>query len=230
VDERDMQISKLKTEPRTKTGSAESRRIRRAGRLPAVVYGLGKEPYTCSVDTRSFQDELHGGHRTFKLGVDGEEQAALLQEIHYDAIGEHVVHLDFKRVDLNVKVRVKVGLNFVGIPEFASGGVVDHVNEDVEVECLPADIPAAIEVSIAGLTIGSHIEASAVKLPPSVKLTSDPHTTLISYHYKAVEQAPVEAATETAQPEMLKEKKDAAAAPEAKAGEKAEKGDKEAKK
>jgi large subunit ribosomal protein L25 len=224
-----MQISQLKTEPRTKTGSAESRRIRRGGRLPAVVYGLGQVPYTCSVEKRTFEDELHDGHRTFKLGVGGGEEAALLQEVHYDAIGEHIIHLDFKRVDLNVKVRVKVGLTYTGQPEFASGGVVDHVNEDIEVECLPANIPAAIEVSIAGLQIGNHVEAKSVKLPEGVVLTSDPHTTLISYHYKAVEQAAAEAATETAQPEMLKEKKDAGA-PDAKAAEKPEKGDKEAKK
>lgn len=215
-----MQISKLKTEPRPKTGSAESRRIRLGGRLPAIVYGLGKEPYGCSVDTRAFEDELHAGHRTFKLGVGAGEEAALLHEVHYDALGEHIVHLDFKRVDLNVKVRVKVGLAFVGQPEFAAGGVVDHVNEDIEVECLPADIPGTIEVSLAGLVIGSHIEAKSVVLPKGVTLTSDPHTTLISYHYKAIEAAPAEAATETAQPEMLKEKKDAAAAPEAKAADK----------
>ncbi|HYC78102.1 MAG TPA: 50S ribosomal protein L25 [Planctomycetota bacterium] len=220
-----MQITPLKTEPRSRLGSAESRRTRNQGRLPAVVYGLEGAPHACSVDARAFEEHLHAGHRAFQLDVDGKAQSALLQDVQYDALGEHIVHLDFKRIDLNRKIRVKVPLTFVGQPEASSGAVVDHVSEDIEVECLPAEIPAHVEVPIAALTVGHHIEAKDVALPKNVVLVGDPHRTLVSYHFKSVEQAAAatEVAATPAQPEMTKEKKDAAPAADAKGGDKKDK-------
>jgi large subunit ribosomal protein L25 len=217
-----MKLTQLKTEPRSKKGSAESRRIRRAGRVPAVVYGLGQDPYPCTVDGTEFSDELQAGHRAFNLVVGGKTESSLLQAVQYDAFGEAIVHLDFKRIDLTKKVRVTVPLHFVGIPEITAVGVVDHVAEDVLVECLPTDIPAHLEVSIAGLALGAHVEAKDVPLPAGVALVTDGHAVLVSHHYKAsqLEAADAAAAAEsTAQPEMLKEKKDAPGA-DAKAGDK----------
>jgi large subunit ribosomal protein L25 len=210
-----MKITQLKTEPRQKLGSANSRRYRRDGRLPGVVYGLGSAPVSFTVCEEEFEHELHAGHRAFKLEIGGKEEAALLQDIQYDALGEYLIHVDFKRVDLTKKVRVNVALAFVGMPAIAANGVVDHVSEDVEVECLPADIPASIEVSISGLELGAHIEAKDVKLPAGLTLVTDPHRVLVSHHFKAVEAAPAAAEGETAQPEMTKEKKDADAKPAA---------------
>jgi len=220
-----MEIRNLAIEARTPKGSAEARRARRAGKVPAIVYGLGREPSACLLDRHTFEQELKLGNKTFKLGTGGKADAALLQDIQYDALGVRIVHVDFKRIDLAVKVKVNVGLVFAGHPEVVAGGVLDHVNSDVLVECLPTNIPKTIEVSVAALKIGEHIEAKDVKLPEGVELADDPHKTIASYHYKHIEvevAAPGTEAAEGAEPVVLTEKKPTE-------GEAAEKGEKPAK-
>jgi large subunit ribosomal protein L25 len=217
-----MEIRKLPTEARKPKGSAEARRARRAGHVPAIVYGLGRDPYACLVDRHEFERELHAGNRTFQLGVAGKSEAALLQDVQYDPLGMHVVHVDFKRIDLAAKVRVLVPLTFTGHPEVVAGAVLDHVSGDIHVECLPTAIPREIEVSVAGMKIGEHLEAKDLKLPEGVALADDVHKTIASFHYRHVEAEPVAAeGAEAAEPVVLTEKK-----PEAGADEKPEKGGK----
>src|SRR4029079_10607006 len=143
-----------------------------------VVYGLGREPSACLIDRHTFESELKSGNKTFKLAAGGKTEAALLQDIQYDALGLEIVHIDFKRIDLTVNVKVNVGLVFVGHPEITAGAVLDHVNSDVLVECLPTNIPKTIEVSVAELKIGEHIEAKEIKRPDGAKLADDPHKTI----------------------------------------------------
>jgi large subunit ribosomal protein L25 len=228
-----MEIRNLKTETRTAKGSADARRARRDGKVPAILYGLGKQPHACVLDRRAFEQELHLGNKTFKLAVDGKSEAALLQDIQYDSLGVQIVHVDFKRIDLAVKVKVFVALNFVGHPEVVAGAVLDHVSGEVQVECLPTNIPKSVDVSVTGLKIGEHVEAKDVKLPEGVTLADDPHKTIASYHYKhvEVEAAPAEAGAEAAEPVVLTEKKPAEGeAPAEKAGEKPAKAEKPEKK
>lgn len=222
-----MEIRNLGTETRTPKGSAEARRARRAGKVPAILYGLGKNPHACLIDRHTFEHELHLGNKTFKLAVDGKTEAALLQDIQYDSLGVQIVHVDFKRIDLAVKVKVFVALNFTGHPEVTAGAVLDHVSGEVHVECLPTAIPKAIEVSVASLKISEHIEAKDIKLPEGVTLADDPHKTIASYHYKhvEVEAAPAEAGAVPAEPIVLTEKKPV----EGEGEEKADKAEKPAK-
>jgi large subunit ribosomal protein L25 len=220
-----MEIRNLPIEPRTPKGSAEARRARRSGKVPAVVYGLGRDPYACQIDRHEFERELQSGNRTFKLGTGTKAEAALLQEVQYDALGIDIVHIDFKRIDLAAKVKVLVALHFVGQPEAVAGAVLDHVNSDVYVECLPTAIPKAIEVPVAGLKINEHLEAKDVKMPEGVTLADDPNKTIASYHYKHVEAEAPAAGVEgeaPAEPVVLTEKKPV----EAEGAEKAEKGGK----
>lgn len=229
-----MEIRSLKTEPRTDKGSADARRARREGKVPAILYGLGKTPQACLLDRRAFEHELHLGNKTFKLAVDGGSQAALLQDIQYDSLGAQIVHVDFKRIDLAVKVKVFVSLTFVGHPEVTAGAILDHVSGEVHVECLPTAIPKSLDVSVAGLKVGEHVEAKDVKMPEGVTLADDPHKTIASYHYKhvEVEAAPAEPGAEAAEPVVLTEKKPAEgeAPAEKGAGEKPAKAEKPEKK
>src|SRR5262245_61831584 len=101
-----MEIRNLAIEPRAPKGSAEARRARRAGGVAAIVYGLGRDPMPCLIDLHAFEKELQSGNRTFKLGSGGKAEAALLQDIQYDALGVQIVHVDFKRIDLATKVKV----------------------------------------------------------------------------------------------------------------------------
>jgi large subunit ribosomal protein L25 len=223
-----MEIRNLQTEPRTAKGSADARRARRAGKVPAILYGLGKDPQACMLDRHSFEQELHLGNKTFKLAVGGKTEAALLQDIQYDALGLRIVHVDFKRIDLAVKVKVFVALNFVGHPELVAGAILDHVSGEIHVECLPTNIPKSLDVPVAGLKINEHVEAKDIKLPEGVVLADDPHKTIASYHYKHVEAevAPAEAGAEVAEPVVLTEKKPAEGETAEKAGEKPAKAEK----
>jgi large subunit ribosomal protein L25 len=179
--------------------------------VPAVVYGLGRDPYACLIDRHTLEGELKSGNKTFKLGIAGKSEAALLQDIQYDALGVDIVHIDFKRIDLAAKVKVLVPLTFVGHPEVVAGAVLDHVSGEVHVECLPTAIPKTLEVSVAGLKINEHIEAKDIKMPEGVALADDPKKTIASYHYKhvEVEAAPAAEAAEAAEPVVLTEKKPA---------------------
>ncbi len=182
-----MELATLNTEPRAILGSAESRRIRRGGRIPTVVYGLEKAPHSCTVDARAFDAEFHRGLRTYNLVIAGKQEAALLKSIQMDTYGKDVVHLDFHRVDLTVKVRVAVPLSFIGHAEINAAGIVDHVAEDIHVECLPTDIPPSLEVSLEGLQVGKRIEAKDVKLTTGLVLADDPHKVIVSYHWRHAE-------------------------------------------
>ena len=218
-----MEIRNLTIEARTPKGSAEARRARRAGNVPAVLYGLGRDPEACQIERHTFERELSSGNRTFKLSIGGKSQAALLQEVQYDALGINIVHVDFKRIDLAAKVKVHVPLTFVGQPEVTAGAVLDHVSGEVLVECLPTNIPKTVEVSVAGLKIGEHVEAKDLKMPEGVSMADDPHKTIASYHYKHIEveaPAPGTEGVEPAEPVVLTEKKPV----EGEAAEKAEKG------
>lgn len=220
-----MEIRNLQTEVRTPKGSAEARRARRAGSVPVIVYGLGRDPQACLIDRHTFEREFASGNKTFKLVIGGKTEAALLQDIQYDSLGVKIVHVDFKRIDLSTKVRVLVPLTFIGTPELTAGAVLDHVSSDVHVECLPTNIPKTIEVSVAGLKITEHIEAGQIKMPEGVTLADDAHKTIASYHYKHVEAAAPaagEPGAEAAEPVVLTERKPTE-------GEAAEKGEKPAK-
>jgi large subunit ribosomal protein L25 len=220
-----MEIRNLEIEARTVKGSAESRRARRAGKVPAIVYGLGRDPHSCLIDSHTFERELQAGNRTFMLAAGGKTEAALLQDIQYDALGIDIVHIDFKRIDLKAKVTVLIPLNFVGHPEITAGAVLDHVSSDVHVECLPTNIPKSIDVSVAGLKINEHLEAKDIKMPEGVTLADEPNKTIASYHYKHVEveaAAPGEPGAAPAEPVVLTERKPA----EGEAAEKGEKGEK----
>lgn len=223
-----MEIRSLKTENRTLNGSADARRARRAGKVPAIVYGLGKTPHSCLVDRHVFEQELHLGNKTFKLALDGKTEAALLQDIQYDALGIEIVHIDFKRIDLAVKVKVFVPLTFTGHPEVTAGAILDHVSGEVHIECLPTQIPKEIEVPVGGLKINEHVEAKDLKMPEGVTLADDPHKTIASYHYKhvEVEAAAAEPGAEAAEPVVLTEKKPAEGETAEKAGEKPAKAEK----
>jgi large subunit ribosomal protein L25 len=156
--------------------------------------GLDQAPHSCTVDAKAFDAEFDKGNRTFKLAIAGKEEAALLKDVQFDTYGKDVLHIDFHRVDLTVKVRVAVALAFVGAPEANAAAIVDHASEDIHVECLPTDIPSSLEVKLDGMQVGQRIEAKDVKLPAGVTFSDDAHKVLVTYHWRHAEPAAAEAA------------------------------------
>ena len=197
-----MQIMKLEVERRDKVGSAEARRLRRSGRIPVSLYGLGREPANLSVDGQTMSLEFARGNRMFELAMGGNKQLCLIKDIQYTAVGEKILHMDLWRVESGEAVTITVPLVFVGAPEAASGATLDHPMHEIEVSCLPADIPRALEISVASMAVGDHLTAKDVALPEGLTLMTDGDQTIASYHYKAVEAEPVEE-EEAAEPEVV---------------------------
>ncbi len=191
-----------------------NRRLRAAGRIPAVVYGGGRPPVPISVDHRTMHELLKGGNENavflLQLGETGKSRHAMIRELRVDPVSRTIEHIDFLRVVMTEKVRVKVPIELQGIAEGVKneGGVLDFQTRELEVECLPKDIPAHLTVEVVGLRIGQHIEAGAISLPPGVTLVSDAHQVVASVAHSRVvveEVAPAEALVEAepAEPEVI---------------------------
>jgi large subunit ribosomal protein L25 len=199
---------------RSETGKNANRRLRSDGRIPAVVYGGGKPPVPISVDERTMHELLKSGNDNaiflLQLGETGKSRHAMIRELRIDAIGRKIEHIDFQRVLMTEKVRVRVHIELSGLPEGVKneGGVLDFQTRELEVECLPKDIPGHLTVEVAQLRIGQHVEARDVALPAGVVLVSDGHQVVASVAHSRVEieaPAPVEGLVEAAptEPEVI---------------------------
>lgn len=160
---------------RTLQGSGASRRLRRANKVPAIVYGGGAAPVSIELDHNSIllalrKEVFHSS--VLSLNIDGVTETVLLRDYQLHAYRQLVLHVDFQRVDTTHKVHQKVPLHFVN-EELApgvklSGGTVSHIMTEVDVACLPQDLPAFVEVDLKELKVGESIHVSQLKLPAGV--------------------------------------------------------------
>ncbi|HMS15247.1 MAG TPA: 50S ribosomal protein L25 [Planctomycetota bacterium] len=201
-----MQIVQLPVMKREKVGSSESRRLRRDGRLPVTLDGLGRPSNSLSIDGHQFRLQFERGNRMFELTMDGKTQLCLVKDIHYAPVGETFLHLDLWRVENTSAIEVNVPLIFVGDPTPVSGATVDYPMHEIKVSCLPKDIPKGIDVQVGSLGVGQHITAGQVVLPAGLKLACHPDQTVVSFHYKSVEAEP-SAGAAPAEPELLRKPK-----------------------
>ena len=208
--------------PRTgKFNKNHARRVRVAGLIPAVVYGAGNA-VAVTVDPRVVTKILHSesGHNTiFDLSVEGESQVkAMLVDWQNEPIKGRLLHADFKRIAMDKAMRVKVPVLLTGTPlgVKTAGGVLDQVLREVEIECLPADIPDHLDVDVSNLELYGAIHISDLPHSGSIKYLGD-ETATVAHVTEIKEEAVAEAAAPTtAEPEVAKKGKgDAAAAPAA---------------
>ena len=229
----------LNVEMREKLGSRYCQRLRKAGKLPGVVYGHKQDPVAIAFDSKQAMDHITKGEKVFRLDFSGgKEQMVLLKDLQFDYLGTNVVHCDFSRVDLNERVVTRVPVHLIGeAPGLKQiGAIMMHPTNEIEVECMVIEIPDHVEVSIAELTEGHAITAGDIKLPTaSMKLKTEPNAIiaqiLIQLEAPAAEATAVVAGA--AEPEVLTAKKPAegdAKAAAAKPGAKAEPAKKEEKK
>ena len=147
-----MAEQKLVAEPRTDSGKGVARKLRAAGRVPAVLYGAGVESTPLSVDSKELFHLLHtgaGSNVLVDLVVDGHEHLAIPRDVQRDHIHGRFIHLDFLAVRRDEKIHISVPVRVVGESiGVKAGGVVEHHLWEVEVECLPTDVPEAIDVDI----------------------------------------------------------------------------------
>ncbi|WP_241082699.1 50S ribosomal protein L25/general stress protein Ctc [Achromobacter xylosoxidans] len=166
---------------RSVQGSSASRRLRRAGRVPAIVYGGSAAPLNIELDHNEIyhalrKEEFHASILQMQLEGAKDEQV-LLRSVQWHAYKPQVLHVDFRRVDANQALRTKVPLHFVNAEVSPavklSGAIISHVATELEITCLPSALPQFIEVNLADILAGASIHLADIKLPMGV--TYVPH-------------------------------------------------------
>ncbi|WBB97725.1 50S ribosomal protein L25/general stress protein Ctc [Solwaraspora sp. WMMA2080] len=171
---------KISAEPRTEFGKGGARRTRRAGKVPAVLYGHGEKPKHIALPAREFAAAIrHGGaNQLFAIDItDGTQALALTKAIQRDPVKDTFEHVDLLLVRRGEKVTVDIPVQLVGEP--AKGTLVMHEHDTLSVSAEATRVPESLEVSIEGLEPGSHATAGDVQLPGGVELTVDPATVLV---------------------------------------------------
>ena len=215
----------ITAETRESRGKNEARRLRARGLAPAVVYGADKGAVAIAVNPKEVNRILHAGHNTiFTLAINGDSTPVMLADWQHDPVKETLLHVDLKRIDLTKRITVKVPVHTTGDPKGVKlqGGLFEIVTREVEIECLPTDIPEAFTADVSELMIGQNLRANGLAIPDSVKLLSAPDQVIahvVALRAEVVEEAPAEAApAAVAEPEVIKKgKKEEEGAPAAEA-------------
>src|ERR1700682_6216669 len=234
--------------PRAERGKNEARRLRVTGRVPAVLYGGKGNAITLSVNAKQAASTLlpAGGHNTlFQVDLGGKHEPAILKDWLTDPVTGKLLHVDLLRVAMDVRMRVQVPVHTFGEPAGVKqqGGVFEVVTREVEIECLPGDIPTEFKADVTGLMLNQALRARDLQIDTTkLKLLTDPEQVIAHVvPLKVEEEKPVEAvaaeAATPAEPEVIKKGKKEVEGEEAaegeakpKAAEKTDKGDKEKKK
>ena len=236
-----MQRQVIEAEPRSSTGKNEMRRLRQEGRVPAVLYGAGKECLPLSVNLRQLRSLLRAGqNEIFELRVQGGESTpAMIIETQREPVKWSLLHLDFHRIAMDRKLEVSVAVVLSGEAPGVKlqDGILEQVLREVEVECLPLDIPARITVDVGSLALGQsvRIQDLQAQVGDRVEFLQDPHSVIchVVTPRAVEEEKPAEEAAAVAptEPELIKKGKvgeEEEGTPEA--GEKSEKKEKKEKK
>ncbi len=166
----------LTAEPRAERGSRPAGRLRRAGRVPAVIYGLGGDTVPVTVPSREVTHILsHGANTLIRLRLAGDDQLTLARQVQRHPTRGDLVHLDFIRVRTDVAVSAEVALHLIGEPEgVRNGGLLEQLVFGLPIEAMPQDIPGSIEVEVAHLDIGDQFRLDEITLPAGVTATIEP--------------------------------------------------------
>jgi len=203
--------------PREERGKNEARRMRQTGKVPAVLYGGKDKSVTLSVNAKQVGAILRSptGHNTlFQVDLGGKHEPAIVKDWQVDPVNGRLLHVDLLRVAMDVRMRVKVPVHTFGEPAGVKqqGGVFEIVMREVEVECLPADIPTEFKVDVSALMMGKQLRAGELAMDSAkIKLITDSEQVLAHVvALKVEEEKPAEAAAEgatPAEPEVIKKGK-----------------------
>ncbi len=204
----------IEAQIRTPGGKNANRRLRKLGRIPAVMYGPGKEPVVISVNPAELNAILHsetGRNTIFGLSVDGAEQNnAMVKDYQLDPVQGRLIHADFLQIAMDRLLEVTVNVELVGEAAGVKidGGIMDFVTRSIEVECLPSDIPESIKVDVSPLKINDYLRVKNLQADPKIKILTDPEIVVVTIVPPIKEEVPVEAAAvEAAEPEVIKKGK-----------------------
>ena len=184
-----METQALQAKIRKDSGSIKSRKNRKAGLIPAVLYGHKQESIMLFLDKKEFSKVIDARTKMVNLKMDGAEETAIIKEVQFDTFGKEILHADFIRTDLTEKISTKLSVVLYGTSQgVREGGVLDHALKEIEVECLPAEVPDNIRIDISELAIGDTIHIADLALPDSVKALGSPDAIVVSVHLAAEEK------------------------------------------
>ncbi len=168
-------ISKLNVIERTVLGSSSSRRARKEGKVPAIVYGLHKDPKHFEMDAKELDKVLNQDVSIISLvSPDGKETNALIKDVQYNYLAAHTTHVDFIEIDMNEEIVASVSIYPHGTPAgLIQGGVLDQYVHEIQVSCLPADLPTSISANVSTLALNASLHLKEVVLPNNVKAVGD---------------------------------------------------------
>ena len=177
----------LAVEPREKTGTSESRRLRRRGLIPGNLYGHGQQAVTLTVPEDVLTPMVYSGSRVVDIELNGKSEMAMLRDVQWDTFGRHILHFDLIRVSRDEKVQLEIAVELKGSsPGVVSGGLLDHRLHTISIICPAFSIPDQVVVRINGLDVGDAIHVRDLDLPSDVEVQNDPDVVIVQIN------APVE--------------------------------------
>jgi large subunit ribosomal protein L25 len=210
------QQANLPVASRTATGKGAARSLRREGKVPAVIYGHGREAEAVTIETATLHKMLVGisaATTIVDVTVDGRAPVkALIREIQRDSLRPaEIIHLDLYEVRGDEEITLQIPIRLIGIPDGVRnfGGVLDHVLRELEIEVLPADIPEHVDLDVTALTIGHSLFVRDLEVPKA-KVLNDPDTPICTVVAPRSEEAPAVVATEEVapvEPELIRKPK-----------------------
>ncbi len=202
-----METQQLQAKIREESGSIRSRKNRNAGLIPAILYGHKQENIMLFLDEKEFSKVIDARTKMVNLKMDSAEETALIKEVQFDTFGKKILHADFIRTDLTEKITTRVSIVLYGTSQgVKEGGVLDHVLKEIEIECLPTEVPDNIRINISELAIGSTIHLSDIELPANAKALGSPDTMVVSVHFAAAEKEATDEEA-AAEPEIISARK-----------------------
>lgn len=203
--------TKLEAVLRTKKGTAESRRLRRAGSTPGVVYGHGERSVPIAVATDRLEAVIRDGQRVVDCEMDAKTETAMFREVQWDPFGVEILHFDLLRVDADERVEVEVPIVVRGAaPGVIAGGILDQPVYNLPVECSAVNIPDGIQVRVHTLEIGDAVHVGDLELPEGVTTDMPPDTVVVQVNevLETEEEEEAEGEPGPAEPELIGEKKE----------------------
>jgi large subunit ribosomal protein L25 len=195
----------LTIQKREGKGTRAAAKLRKTGRIPAVVYGHKEATVSVSLSGEEIQAVLRHKAQIVDLKMDGGLQKAQIREVQWDHLGKEVLHVDLKRVAVDERIEINVPIELRGLaPGVTAGGVLDQPMHNLRIECLAIAVPESIRVNIAALQIGEAIHVRELHLPPDVKALDDADAIVV--HVTTPQAEPEAAAApvaETAEPEII---------------------------
>jgi len=203
----------IEAQTRIPEGKNANRRIRMSGKIPAVIYGPGKDPAVISLDPGDIYAILRsdaGRNTIFTVNIEGGGQrSAMVKDYQLDPVKGKLIHVDLLEIAMDRLLTLMVSVELVGDPQGVKvdGGTLDFVTREIEIECMPADIPDAVKLEVGALRINDYIRAKDINLGDKVNILTEPDVVIAMVTPPLKESTTAEAAAAAAEPEVIKKGK-----------------------